>query len=290
MGLLSDNSRRGASFGLLFAAYPLGSLCGGAVVGHLIAWQGYPTMFTVLAMFWVLLPLLGVLGLRGLHIQHPVRVAQGGGDTPPLGRPFKRLLLVGLLGALGINIGRLGVSLSMQSLGFEASAVASTAAVSGLIVMPVSMLMSTLADRLGQRRVLITGYGLAVGGALVLLVATHLWQFWLAATVLFVAWCVNGAMTSALATDTLAPAALGRGLPRLNATDSLASMLGFLAAGYGMDQIGSTGLYLAATALLVLAAPLVGTVRQPKHTVSVTQIAEELPLGPRAPLTELERV
>jgi AAHS family 4-hydroxybenzoate transporter-like MFS transporter len=255
-GLLADDGSRGASFSFLFMAYPLGAVVGGAAVGQLVAWQGYTPMFVALACFWVALPLIGLFGLGSLRPGVSPREAKQADPAPAFEWSFKRLLLAALFSALAINVSRLGTSLSMQALGFSAGAVASTAVVNGIVAAPISLLIGALSDRLGYRRVLFAGYTLGIGGALLLRSATQLWQFCLAATLLFVAWCVNGSVTSALAADTLPQAALGRGLPRLNATDSLASILGFALAGYLMDTLGGSGLYLIAVGLAVLAAPL----------------------------------
>lgn len=255
-GQLAADSRQGASFSLLFMAYPIGALIGGAVVGQLIAWRGYAPMFLVLAAVWAALPLIGLLGLGGLRGGAAPRVAETAAAAPALAWTFRRLLLAALFSALAINVSRLGTSLSMQALGFSAGAVASTAVVSGIIAAPVSLLIGTLSDRLGHRRVLLGGYALAVGGTLLLLGAAQLWQFWVAATLLFVAWCVNASVTSALATRMLAPDALSRGLPRLNAMDSLASIVGFAGAGYVVDALGASGLYLIAVGFALAAMPL----------------------------------
>jgi AAHS family 4-hydroxybenzoate transporter-like MFS transporter len=259
----ADIGRRGASFSLLFMAYPLGAVIGGATVGQLVEWYGYAPMFVVLGAIWIVLPLIGVMGLNDLRASQPRSTAQDGGG-PPLAWSFQRLLLAALLSALAINVSRLGTSLSMQTHGFSAGAVASTAVVSGIIAAPISLLIGMLSDRLSRRRVLIGGYLLAAGGALLLVVSGELWHFWVAATLLFVAWCVNASVTSALAAEVLDPPALGRGIPRLNAMDSLASIGGFAGAGYVMDTLGASGLYLIAVGLAVLAAPL--AVKIPRRT------------------------
>lgn len=260
-GLITQGGQRGASFSLLFMAYPLGAVVGGAAVGQLVAWQGYAPMFVVLAVLWAALPLIGLFGLHGLGAEQSSGNSEQQASVAPLGRAFGRVLLAALFSALAINVSRLGTSLSMQALGFSASAVASTAVVSGILAAPISLLIGTLSDKLGHRRVLGAVYALAMSGALLLVVATQLWQFSVAATLLFVAWCVNSSVTSALATETLSPAALGRAIPRLNTMDSLASIVGFACAGYVMDTFGASSLYFIAVALAVLAAPFIIHIR-----------------------------
>lgn len=265
-GRVADGGRRGASFSLMFAAYPLGTDFGGAAVGQLVAWGGYAAMFGALAAVWTALPLVGLAGLKATPAAGLAPAAEVRGAGPRLGRAFSLLLAAFLGSSMAINVSRLGTSLSMEALAFSPGAIASTAVVSGLIAAPVAVLLGALSDRLGHRRVLLGGYALAVGGALLLVVATQLWHFWAAATLLFVAWCANASVSSALATELLAPEALGRGLPRLNATDSLASILGFAGAGYLVDALGATGLFLIAAGVAALAAPLLGMASPRRRT------------------------
>ena len=254
-GLLANGKSRGQWFSLMVLVYPLGALFGGTAVGQLIARHGYPVMFIVLGATWIILPAVGLFGLNGKQFSRPVPAApERKGATPGPGQTFYLLLLTSLLGGTAVHVGRLGTPLSMQVLDFSAGAVASTATVSGLITIPIVLLIGVLSDRLGRKRFLMLAYLLAAGGVLTLAVASALWHFWLAATLLLIASSVKGAVASALATDTLAPAALGRGLSRLNATDSVASILLFAGAGYIIDTLGTMALYGLAATLAVAAA------------------------------------
>jgi YNFM family putative membrane transporter len=257
-GLVSDGASRGRSFSLMFLAYPLGAIVGGTAAGQLVAWLGYGPMFAVLAAVWTIQPLTGLLLLRDPRLSGLTTQAASADRPAPLGRSFALLLTSALLALVAINVGRLGTSLSMQALGFAPGAIASTATVSGLATIPATLLIGVLSDRLGRRHSLTLSYLLAASGAGTLLVATQLWHFWLAATLLFAAWSASRSVASALATDMLPRAALGRGLPRLNAMDSVASILGFAGAGYTLDTLGSTSLYLTAIVLAVLAAQILG--------------------------------
>ena len=246
-GLVADGDNRGKSFTMMYLAFPLGAVFGGTTVGQLVAWQGYSVMFAVLAAVWAILPVIGLLGLRDERFSRPTSSAEKKTErSAPLGRTFYLLLAAFLLSATAINVGRLGTSLSMQNFNFSASAVSSTATVSGLVAIPVITLIGALADRLGHRRLLTTGYLLAGGGALALVTATQLWQFWLAATLMLVAFVTNMSVASAFATSILEPRALSRGLPMINAMDSVASIASFAGAGFVMDTFGATPLFLTA--------------------------------------------
>jgi MFS family permease len=250
-GVLADPASRGRVFGLMFLVYPVDALVGGTVAGQLTAAYGYTVMFYALAAIWIIQPVVGLFGLRDPRIMQAP--AWPSGDAPPvrLGRPFTVLLGASLVAFAGTSIGRLGTSLSMQALGFAPAAVASTAMVSGLLTIPVTLVLGTLADRVGGERLLTISYLLAAAGAGLLAVATALWHFQLAATLLLVAWCLSRAAASALAADLLPAEALGRGLPRLGAMDSLASIVGFAISGLVMDTLGGPVLFAGAAALAI---------------------------------------
>lgn len=259
-GLIAESGQRGVSFSLMVVAYPLGAIMGSSAVSQLVTWYGYAPMFTVLAAVWTILPLLGALGLGGIQDTRTACAEAVARTAPPLGPSFRFLLAASLLAAIAINVGRLGISLSMESMAFSASAIGSTGLVSGLIAAPLTLFIGWVSDRVGHQRLLMLGYALAIGGAVVLLDASQLWHFWVAATLLFLAWCVNSSVSTALAANTLAPEALGRGLPRLNAMDSFGSIVGFASAGYILDTFGATTLYCLAAVLVALAAPVLSLV------------------------------
>jgi MFS family permease len=252
--LFASENSRGKTFTLMALAGPLGALAGGTAIGQLVEWKGYEFLFVVLAIFWAALPTVGLLGLQDKNDQIPATAKKKSrGETRRFGNTFYLLLAASLLSALGINISRLGTSLSMQALEFSPGAIASSATVSGLVSIPVALLVGILSDRFGRRGFLMLGYLLAAGGTLVLSSANQLWQFWLAATLILVAFSLSGAMGSALAADLLAPGELNRGMSWFNTATSAASVLSFASSGYLLDTIGSQALYLLAAALPVLA-------------------------------------
>ncbi|HWQ15195.1 MAG TPA: MFS transporter [Roseiflexaceae bacterium] len=256
--------RRGRLFSLLFLAYPLAALTGGAAVGQLTARYGYTAMFAALAAFWLIQPVVGLLGLQPRAPQRQEQQSAFAGAIPP-GGTFAALLISALLASAAVNIARLGSALSMRALGFPPEAAASTVTVSGLATIPLALLIGSLSDRIGRRRALALSYALTAAGAGTLLAATQLWQFQLAATLVLAAWCANRAVASAFTADVLPSQALGRAIPRLNATDSLASIAGFAATGYVMDALGPSYLYAAGVALALAAATALSRIG--RHTL-----------------------
>ncbi|HEU5102014.1 MAG TPA: MFS transporter [Roseiflexaceae bacterium] len=262
-GQLADPARRGWVFSMMSLVYPLDALVGGAVVGRLTAAYGYTTMFYGLAAVWIIQPLVGALWLRVPNASAAPAKAATLLATAPFGRPFMQLLVASLLSIASISIGRLGTSLSMEVLGFAPEIVASTAIISGLATIPLTLLVGTLADRFGRRQILLVSYLGAAAGAATLIAASAAWQFQIAATLLLAAWCVNRAASSALGTDLLPPEGLGRGLPRLASMDSIASIVGFAISGFVIDSFGGGALYgLSATLALAAVVVLVGLPRR----------------------------
>jgi MFS family permease len=248
-GVLADPASRGRVFGLMFLVYPVDALMGGTVVGYLTTSYGYTVMFYALAAIWIIQPVVGLLGLRDSRIVRAPARLSGGAPPTRLGRRFTLLLIASLLAFASTSIGRLGISLSMQALGFAPAAIASTAMVSGLLTIPFALALGTLADRVGGGRLLATSFFLAAAGAATLAVATAIWHFQLAATFLLVAWCLSRSASSALTTDLLPVEALAVGLPRLGAMDALASIVGFALTGLVMDTLGGPVLFAGATLL-----------------------------------------
>jgi MFS family permease len=252
--LAAGEKKRGRSFGLMSLATPLGSLVGGVFVSALLAWRDYATLFGAFAIIWLSLPLIGLFGLPAES--NELRVATTGRRKQakqPLGPTFYTLGLISLVAAVAVNVGRFGATVSMQTLGFSADAVASTAAISGLVTIPIVLSISTLSDQMGRKRFLALGYLLSAVAVAVLLTAVHLWHFWLAATLVLVSRSVSDSVSAALATDLLEPATVARGLPLLNGLNRAGGIVSFVSAGLVMDGLGTWALY-GITAVLALAA------------------------------------
>jgi MFS family permease len=152
-----------------------------------------------------------------------------------------------------INMARLGTSLSMQGLNFNVEAIASAAAVSGLVSVPITLSVGVLSDRFGKKRFLIASYILAALGSLTLGAATQLWQFGLASSLMMVGFSLNRAMSTAIASDVLARESLSRGLSMMNTINSAASIISFAWVGFLLDQMGPQVVFLSIAAVPVLA-------------------------------------
>jgi MFS family permease len=258
----AGGASRGKSFSLMSLAFPLGAVFGGTLVGQLVHTAGYYALFVVLGAIWALLPVIGIFKLKvdaDIHRAHTVTTQRG---SVRLGTNFYRVLAMTLLASIAINAGRLGTALSMQAQDFSASAISSTGTVSGLLTIPIVLLIGALSDRLGRKLFLMLGYILAGSGALLLAFASELWMFWIAATLVLIALCTTGALASALVTDTLSPQARQRGLPWINAMNPVAAVLAFTSIGFLMDTLGQLPVYLMALSAAVAAALLLNSIQR----------------------------
>ncbi|HZW04588.1 MAG TPA: MFS transporter, partial [Anaerolineaceae bacterium] len=150
--------------------------------------------------------------------------------------------------------GRLSTSLVMMDSNFSAAAISSATAVSGLAAIPAMLLFGFVSDRLGRAHSLALAYLLCASGALMLFLAAALWQFWVAASLIMIAFCANASMNSALVTDQLSPQNLSRGLSILSTSNSTGGIISFISAGIVIDRFGLLGL-----ALLIAILPFIAT-------------------------------
>lgn len=258
-GLYTGQAGRGKVFGLMFLTLPLGTLVGGAILGKLTDWQGYPATFSALGLAWLVVALLGRFGLADsttVTLSEPRRKFRR--RSPKLQPAFYLVSATALLGSVAVFIGRLGTSFSMDASHFGAGTIAGAAAIGGLVATPAVPLLGALSDRWGRPRFLALTYLLATAGMIVLAWSTQLRHFWLATALLSIAMYAGSSLAAALATDLLSPESLAKGLPLLNAMTWAGGIIGFAATGVLTELVGATNLYLAAAPMPVVGALLLG--------------------------------
>lgn len=253
-GVFTREGDRGRWYSLIALTTPLGALIGGALASWLLSLQGYGLMFTVMGAVWIILPLIGLLGLKTPEDSIPNSPAhQLEPSMPRIAVTMAPLLIAALLSAVAINTGRLGVSFSMQALDYSGPQVANTSVVAGLVAIPATLLFGALSDRVNRKRLLTSIYIMAAAGSLVLSSASELWQFYLATTLMLVAFCSAGAVASALVADALPQQSLSRGLSALNTVNAGAGILSSAGAGVIVDTLGGAPMYIFAAVLSAIA-------------------------------------
>jgi MFS family permease len=259
-GLSANPDERGKVFGFLALAAGLGGTIGALVTGPLVDRGGYPAMFAVLAAVMALWLVAAFL------VEDKERAAPetGAGSEPapagraPLGKPFYLLCAAYLLASIAQFVHGMDTSLSMDGLGFAATAISITAAIGAAVTTPLPLLLGWLSDRGGRKQLLILCYLALAVSMLLLIPASSLWQFGLAVTLRSLAISISSCLGQALAVDLLPTHALSRGLSLFGTTAWVGAVIGFIGTGHAMEQlglastlVGSALLSLAAIALLV---------------------------------------
>ena len=219
--------------------------------------SGYAFLFAVQAIVWSGLLIIGLFGLVNPAAEMVGNRSRKAASSQTAGvvqlQSFAPLLALALLSGVAINATRLGSSLSMQALSFTAPMIASTATLSGLVAIPLTLMVGVLADRFDRKKMLVVTILATAVGAITLASASQLWQFSLAAILVLVAFCTNRALTSAVAADLLDKTQLDQGMAKLNATGAASSVISFASAGIMIDAIGTMGFFIL-TALIAVAS------------------------------------
>jgi len=258
VGLHTTPSTRGKAFGVLALASPLGALIGGLASGQLVAWKGYPLMFSVLAAVWTMYPVLAWKKVQDKPTCIPAgKNPQAVSSNHRPGTPFLFLLVTVFLASMTISVGRMGISMTMKGQGFSAVEISTVNAFGGLSTVPITLLIGTLSDRLGRKRFLLAGYVVAVGGTLLLISAQTTWQFWLLSSLTLASRSVITSMAPAYATDLLSRRALGKALPLVGTMNWVSGVIGFAGSGYVLDAFGARDLYTGAAIVAVFASLIV---------------------------------
>jgi hypothetical protein len=267
---MSHAENRSKSFGLQSLASPLAALLGGATVGWMVDAHGFRSTFVVLALVWLMWPLLSGFLLRD---QSPaVSSGQGGAALSP-GQPEPAktrvsypLVMVGvLLAALAISAGRLGLSMTMDAQHYKPAEISSTTVVAGLMVLPLLIVMRSSVRQLGSRFFLFAGFMASIAGIGIVIFASRLQHFWVAAVLLLAAQSINRSMSYAFAAEILSPAEMSKKLPWAGTANWAASIAGFASIGPGMLLLGNQ-LFFSVIALLPLLAMALISYAAPRET------------------------
>jgi MFS family permease len=276
-GLGVQEGDRGKVFGLLALTAELGALLGGTLAGPILDQRGYPSLYAVLS-------LIGMLGpSAGLLWQEQVSTAPQSSKRAPargagLGGSFHLLFVASLGAAVASFVFFLGRSFTMAENGFNGAALSGAGAVGGAIALPFPLLAGWLSDRLGRKRFMALSFLSLTVGLLVLYASASLWHFWVA-SILFTLSFISGPVGSALATDLLPRASLGRGLAMYSATTWLGGIAGCTITGWASQCFGVAPTLLAGAILPLVAVSLLAAVGRSgrPQTGSTSALGKGLP-------------
>jgi MFS family permease len=255
-GLFVDESERGQVFGIIGLAAPLAGIIGGLASGPIVDRWGYPALFTVAALVYILLPLCALL----LADKPPtIRASKAVNSTSPtvmLGRAFLFLFFASVLAHIANSQIVLGRSLIMDSHGFDATAISSSGAIGSIISLPFPVFIGWLSDRLGRKPLIMICYLASLIGLAVLASSFSLWHFWIAMALQSIIGA-GVAVGSALITDLVPRESLATPLSVYGSTQFIGYVIGFGGMGTVIKLVGLStslmiGISLCFAALILL--------------------------------------
>lgn len=250
-GMCAPAAERGRIFGILATTLGVSQLAGGLFSGRIVDQWGFPALFALLAVAQLALIAAGVLlkdepGSRSQESQQA--------RSQPMGRAVWLVLIASMLASTLVFSSNLGLTVSMSSLGFDATAISSSLAIAGFITLPLPFVIGWLSDRFDRARLLALVYGAAFTAAVILAQSSELWHFWVV-QILMAATGGSLSVGSALIADLAHPRNLSVAMSRFVATRWLGGVIGFAGSGFVMQAVGFELTYLS-TALLALVAIL----------------------------------
>ena len=268
-GLFAAENERGRVFGLLGLTMGLGAIIGGLSVGPMVDRWGYPTMFSVLCLFSLILPSTALF-VKDKKIERvPNHAAPEPSEKPSFGKAFIVLLLAHLIAVIVNGTGNIGRSLAMNNLGFTATAISSTSVIAGLVSLPFPFILGWLSDRLGRKRMMAICYASYALCMVMFAISKSLWHFWIAAT-LFGIGFISNSVGTAFVTDLVAPKALGRGVSLFQGMGWIGNVIGLAVAGYAFQNLGISVAMLIGATLPLIGIVLLISIRVTKRRVTVT--------------------
>jgi MFS family permease len=261
-GLFADEAERGRVFGILISTIPVGRLLGGLAAGPLVDQWGFVGLFSVAALVTILQPTASLL----LEDKRVIRSPHASDIASPIGalrsQAFLFLFVASIVAFIASGVYGLGSALLMNNLGFDASAISSTLAASGLVTLPFPLVLGWLSDRIGRKSLLIVCYIASVASLITLAGASVLWHFWVSSALQAVLTASLG-IGAALVTDLVSRNALGSGLSLFSATNWIGLIIGSALTGAAMQGMGPIATLLLGVLLASGAVLLVFLIRSP---------------------------
>jgi len=237
VGKLARENERGRLFGILGMTISLGALLGGLTFGRMADAWGYSTMFTAVALFMAIVPAAAILLVDG-GTADPVKArTRLPGDGQWASGAFLLLLLAVILAWAVAGAGNLGRSLSMNERAFSNAAISTTAAVGGIVSLPVPFILGWISDRVGRRSIIIATFLAGLASLLLLMVSRSLWQYWTVAALLSLQ-AVSMSIGPAFVADIVKKERVGTGISFFQSCTWIGTVVGYVYSGIAFQHFG----------------------------------------------------
>ncbi|MBI1281432.1 MAG: MFS transporter [Anaerolineaceae bacterium] len=267
-GLFVEKSERGRVFGIIGLAAPLGGILGGLASGAIVDRWGYPALFTLDALLYLLLPLFGLLLTDKPAAPKLQKDPITQHKNVMVSRAFLFLFFASILAHIANSQIVLGRSLIMDSHSFDATAISGSGAIGSIISLPFPVFIGWLSDRLGRKPLIMICYLASLIGLAVLASASDLWHFWIAMALQSIIGA-GVAVGSALITDLVPRDSLATPLSWYGATQFIGYVVGFGGMGTVINWVGLTTSLMIGIILCLLALLLLVIVPRPTPIVQI---------------------
>ncbi len=270
-GLFVEGSERGRVFGIIGLAAPLGGIVGGFASGAIVDHWGYPALFTVDALLYLLLPIFGLLLTDKPASPKRAKTSATVSQNVMRSRAFLFLFFASILAHIANSQIVLGRSLIMDSHNFDATSISGSGAIGSIISLPFPVFIGWLSDRIGRKPLIMICYLASLIGLAVLASATDLWHFWIAMSLQSIIGA-GVAVGSALITDLVPRDSLATPLSWYGATQFIGYVIGFGGMGTVINWVGLSSSLMIGIILCLIALLLLVVVPRPAPMIQIETI------------------
>ena len=256
VGKHAGEHQRGRAFGTVGMGRAIAQLVGGLAAGPLVDLWGFSALFLANTMLFVVLVMVALLLEDKPSVKEEPAASKAPSPVVMASTVFLLVVVAWGLANVANFISVIGKPLVMNDLGFSSTAITSTYAISGVVNLPLPLIIGWLSDRFGRRLALMLVYLLGAIGLGILTQATALWHFWVA-QIFITAVGAGMPVGSALITDMVPSGNLSASLARYSTARWVGGIIGNMTTGAAIQTLGLSVTFTVGTLLPVAALLLI---------------------------------